>query len=73
MVKQSGRLSLQAEKTIETKDGERKLQYEFTMPLGAPFGASYDIAHEFLQEIVQMAKEAADRTAREEKEEITKS
>jgi len=49
---------------LEVKKGDNL--YEFIMPVGSPFGEAYDSAFDFLQEISTMAKEAVDKSKRDE-------
>lgn len=50
---------------LEIKKEERV--YTFIMPMGSPIGECYDAAHEALNTIMDMGKQAVDKSKREEK------
>ena len=44
---------------LEATKGENR-QFQFVMPVGAPFGECYDACFEMLNKITELAKQAAE-------------
>ena len=57
-------MELKTKVCIPVKKEDR--EYHFDMPYGCPLGEAYDVVHEVLQKIVELSRDAADKTKREE-------